>query len=235
MEMNELLNSIASLESNLKKIDSARMQVNKTIQAYENVYGQIDQYAKSLDNVSECILAMVEVVKMNRQSLSDNLKNELDSKIVDIGQEIKNFKVTTDLLTGKFSKQCDTTNVEIQKILSRTKEDFNRDCIGIQQNFSSEVDKSVSNFRSRVDAEVLKIDNYIKQLNTTLSDFSKLHSEIEEKILAYYKPLKQELELIKRQNEILKEVAEANKKNSIISIVAVAIVVVLNIYMLFVK
>jgi DNA repair exonuclease SbcCD ATPase subunit len=235
METNELLSSIANLEANLKEIDSARKQVNKTIQAYENVYRQIDDYAKSLDKVSECILAMVEVVKLNRQNLSADLNNELDSKFVEMGKEIARFKATTDSLTDKFAKQCDTTTIEIQKMLSNTKDNFSGDCTSIQMNFSGTVDKSLVSFKSSVEAEIFKMENCIKQLNNTLSSISKLHSEIEEKIIAYYKPLKQELELIKGQNETLLKVAAVSKRNSFVSIVAVVIVIILNIYISFFK
>ena len=235
MDTNELLIAISGLEKNLKDIDSAREQVNKTIEAYKGVHGQVESYTKSLDKVSQNIFSMIDAVKSNRQILGSELDKELKGKFKEMEGKLSDMKAIAQSSSEKFATQYELATSEIQNTLNKTNESFNSTTTDIQANFKVLANNILTDFRNNIDAETKKLDNCIQQLNNALSNFTKLHLEIEQKFTKFYNPVKQQLEAIENQNKFLSQAVEKNRKLEFILIGFVAFVIVLNVCVLILK
>ncbi len=235
MDTNELLIAISGLEKNLKDIDSAREQVNKTIEAYKGVHGQVESYTKSLDKVSQNIFSMIDAVKSNRQILGSELDKELKGKFKEMEGKLSDMKAIAQSSSEKFATQYELATSEIQNTLNKTNESFNSTTTDIQANFKVLANNILTDFRNNIDAETKKLDNCIQQLNNALSNFTKLHLEIEQKFTKFYNPVKQQLEAIENQNKSLSQAVDKNRKFEFILIGLVAFIIVLNVCVLFLK
>ncbi len=235
MDTNELLIAISGLEKNLKDIDSAREQVNKTIEAYKGVHGQVESYTKSLDKVSQNIFSMIDAVKSNRQILGSELDKELKGKFKEMEGKLSDMKAIAQSSSEKYATQYELATSEIQNTLNKTNESFNSTTTDIQANFKVLANNILTDFRNNIDAETKKLDNCIQQLNNALSNFTKLHLEIEQKFTKFYNPVKQQLEAIENQNKSLSQAVDKNRKFEFILIGLVAFIIVLNVCVLFLK
>ncbi|MDR1646415.1 MAG: hypothetical protein LBS05_11485 [Tannerellaceae bacterium] len=235
MDTNELLIAISGLEKNLKDIDSAREQVNKTIEAYKGVHGQVESYTKSLEKVSQNIFSMIDAVKSNRQILGSELDKELKGKFKEMEGKLSDMKAIAQSSSEKFATQCELATSEIQNTLNKTSESFNSTTTDIQANSKVLANNILTNFRNNIDAETEKLDNCIQQLNNALSNFTKLHLEIEQKIAEYYNPVKRQLKAIENQNKFLSQAVNKNRKLEFILIGLVAFIIVLNVCVLILK
>ncbi len=235
MDTNELLIAISDLEKNLKDIDSAREQVNKTIEAYKGVHDQVENYTKSLDKVSQNISSMIDVVKSNRQILGSELDKELKGKFKEMEGKLSDMKAIVQSSSEKFATQYELATSKIQNTLNETNESFNSTTTDIQADFKILANNILTDFKNSIDAETEKLYNYIQQLNNALSYFTKLHSEVEQKFIEYYNPVKQQLELIKNQNKTLSQAIAKNRKLEFLLIGFVALVIILNVWMLIFK
>lgn len=235
MDTNELLIAISGLEKNLKDIDSAREQVNKTIEAYKSVHGQVESYTKSLEKVSQNIFSMIDAVKSNRQILGSELDKELKGKFKEMEGKLSDMKAIAQSSSEKFATQYELVTSEIQNTLNKTNEIFSSTTTDIQANFKVLVNNILTDFRNNTDAETEKLDNCIQQLNNALSNFTKLHLEIEQKFTKFYNPVKQQLEAIENQNKSLSQAVDKNRKFEFILIGLVAFIIVLNVCVLILK
>lgn len=235
MDTNELLIAISGLEKNLKDIDSAKEQVNKTIEAYKGIHGQVESYTKSLDKVSQNISSMIDAVKSNRQILGSELDKELKGKFKEMEEKLSEMKALAESSSEKFTTQYEITNNKINNKLNQTTENFNSSTANIQTDFKVLANSILTDFRSNIETETEKLENCIKQLNNALSNFTVLHSDIEQRITEYYNPLRLQLQEIESQNESLSQAVAKNRKLIFILIGLVSFVIVLNVCILIIK
>lgn len=235
MDTNELLIAISGLEKNLKDIDSAREQVNKTIEAYKGVHGQVESYTKSLDKVSQNISSMIDAINLNRQILGSELDKELKGKFKEMEGKLSEMKAIAQSSSEKFATQYELATSKIQNTLNETNENFNSTSADIQADFKVLTNNILTDFKRNIDTETQKLDNCIQQLNNALSNFTKLHSEIEQKFTEYYNPIKQQLETIESQNKSLSQAVAKNRKLEFLLIGFVGFVIILNVWMLIFK
>lgn len=235
MDKNELLIALSGLEKNLKDIDSAKEQVNKTIEAYKGVHGQVESYTKSLDEVSQNISSMIDAVKSNRQILGSELDKDLKDKFKEMEGKLSDMKSIAQSSSEKFTTQYEIATNKIQNTLNKTNESFNSTTADIQTDFKVLVNNILTDFKNNIDAETEKLYNCIQQLNNALSNFTKLHSEIEQKFAEYYNSVRQQLETIESQNESLSKAVAKNRKIEFILIGLVAFIIVLNVCALILK
>ena len=76
MEANEILTSLAKLETSLNEIESAKEQVQKTVGAYSAVQKQIIDYTKALEAISESITSIIADVRSQRTALNDDAASD---------------------------------------------------------------------------------------------------------------------------------------------------------------
>lgn len=227
MDTNELLIAISGLEKNLEDIDSAKEQVVKTIEAYKNIHKQVASYTKSLDSVSQNISSMINAVKSNRQILGSELDKELKGKFKEMEGKLSDMKAIAHSSSEKFAIQYEQATSKIQNTLNKTNESFHCSISDIQTDFKTTANNILTDFKSNIDAESEKLGSCILQLNNALFNFTKLHSEIEQKFTKYYNPVKQQLETIENQNKSLSKAVYKNRKLGFILISLVTFIIIL--------
>lgn len=94
----ELYKSLSDLETTLKEIDSAKEQVNKTINSYNKIGDDLQEYTNSLNTISKNIDNIIHLFENNGTILS--------TKIIDFQKLIGESQNTINSLQTNFKQEC---------------------------------------------------------------------------------------------------------------------------------
>ena len=125
--------TIERLKASLEDIDSAREQVNKTVNAYAGTQREIDNYASKLNGVQAALNSMIVLLKSNKvvidQQATQAVK-DLNASCANIVSETKagltattnDFKIASDESVGKINNQVEHLNEAIKKTSTISRE-----------------------------------------------------------------------------------------------------------------
>ena len=134
MESNELLKSLAELEDNLNKIESARKQVESTVSASTELLKMVGIYVSSVEKLCKGL----QVWEKNLNSREASLSTAFETS------------------------------------LSR----LNSACAGIQNNFATKVDISITDFKNKTENTAKKFEEQNTKLKESVPELDKLRDEI---------------------------------------------------------
>ncbi len=133
METNELLTSLAKLESTLQEVESAKNQVKQTVDAYEVLQKQIKEYTQPLDSIKTSIQGILSDINSQRASLGKeaiNITAALDSKCKQLLENLKTdlaaanetFAKEGKIITDSFKKSTDDELANLKTTVQSLKE-----------------------------------------------------------------------------------------------------------------
>lgn len=156
MEANEILTSLAKLETSLNEIESAKEQVQKTVGAYSAVQKQIIDYTKALEAISESITNIIADVRSQRTALNDDAASVFASLREKSDEIILN-------LNSSVSNNLDSLKSALEAIM----DSFTKDC-----------SKATDSLKKNTNEEVNKLDERIKELKSCAANLNTLHENI---------------------------------------------------------
>jgi chromosome segregation ATPase len=118
METNELLTSLAKLESSLQEIESAKNQVQKTVESYAALQREIKTYTQSLDSIKTSISGILSDVRADKVDLEnesagilasfrESTTNALDDLKKDLSKANDAFKEKAQSISDTFKNNTD--------------------------------------------------------------------------------------------------------------------------------
>lgn len=179
---------LEQLQQNLKKIESAREQVEKTVNAYEALKKDVKHYTEELSFIVQNTRTMI--------SQLEDIKEKFLGKIsVSIIEEIKAavriITEQTNSLSLQISSVCDLVDSKSQAIIS----DIN--------SRADSIDSALRSIQNTINSLSGKTDGVIVKLDTLTSNEDKHFKEIEKKFDAQEAFFYRELSIVRKQNIIL--------------------------------
>lgn len=98
--------TLSELETNLKNVESARLQVEKTANSYDGLKSATAEYVKLLGNITE-----------KSQELINNVGNDYTQKVVLFDKDRETIINTTNDAIEKFSKTTGVIQSRLKYIL----------------------------------------------------------------------------------------------------------------------
>lgn len=190
--INELLEQ---LRQNLKKIESAREQVEKTVEAYAELKEDVRHYAEELSfivqNTRTMISQLAEIKEKFLGNISVTIIEEIKSAVRVITEQI-------NALSAQITSVYDMVEAKSQTILSTI------------NNRSNSIDSTLKSIHHNINnlyVEVVSISNHLGQILTSLNDLKdseKIHFDsIIKRLEDQEAHINIEFEALRKQNMIL--------------------------------
>lgn len=191
METNELLTSLARLETTLQEVESAKNQVRQTVAAYDILQKQIKEYTQSLDSIQSSIQGIISDLHTRRSELESDAAGILAS-----------FEDAATQLLAKLSESTSGLLEELKTNLAKANEAFAKESKDIAVGFKNSTDEQLAKLQQSVLALkecTTALEGLQTSVKDTLAEISKMKQGIAE--------LKQSLETSQgAQDAILSEI-----------------------------
>lgn len=207
--INEL---IKQLTENLEKVESARQQVGKTVQAYDVLKTEVSKYTTELSFITQNVRTMISQLTEIKEKFLGNIS-------VTIIEEIKSaVRVITEqinALSTQITSIHDMVEAKSQTILSTI------------NNRSNSIDSTLKSIHHNINnlyVEVVSISNHLGQVLTSLNDLKdseKIHFD------SIIKRLEDQDDHISIEFEALR------KQNMIFSFVIIVLLIIIGIIIFF--
>jgi len=168
----EFLESLAQLEQNLKKLDSARTMVEQTVNAYKDVSVDLKSYTKSLSDTGDAIRNLIGELKTNKDNLSSGINSEMQKIITKFESSVTKFETSAAGLQVTFESQSNSLISTLSGDLAKSAKNLATSTAEIQKQFDnsteqtiSKLDKAVSAFSDSVKAFDKSVDERFKAIS----------------------------------------------------------------------
>lgn len=170
MEASDLLTSLAKLETSLKEIESAKSQVKQTVDAYDILQKQINDYTQSLDSIKGSIQAIIAELQSQRASLGEEasgLTAALEAK-------------ANHLFAQLFESSQNSLDT-LKDNLATINEVFSREGKSITDSFKKNTDEELAELKTIIQSlkdcaqTLLTLDESIKN---TLTEINQMRQEV---------------------------------------------------------
>ena len=170
METNELLTSLARLESTLQEVESAKNQVKQTVEAYVILQEQIKEYTLSLDSIRFSIQGILSDIRARGSELGSEATSILAS-----------FEASARELLVSLNESTSNVLEELKTNLSKANEEFTNKSKDIATEFKNSTDEQLAKLQQSVLA-LQECTTSLEALQTsikdTLSQIAQMRQEI---------------------------------------------------------
>ena len=246
METNELLTSLAILESTLQEVESAKNQVKQTVDAYDILQKQIKEYTQSLDSIKTSIQGILSDINSQRTSLGqeamgitaaleskcnqllETLKTDLAAANETFAKEGKiitdSFKKSTDdelanlRTTVQSLKECTTSLLALSESIKDTLSQINQ----LRQEIA-ELKQSLESSQGAQDALLSEIKSGINSLTDSLGSLKTAQENAFNNVVAQFKAHSEKMD------SLAAGLAKGQRTNRILAIVLIVLIVILGI------
>ena len=178
MEASDLLTSLAKLETSLKEIESAKSQVKQTVDAYDILQKQINDYTQSLDSIKGSIQAIIADLQSQRASLGEEasgLTAALEAK-------------ANHLFAQLFESSQNSLDT-LKDNLATIKEVFSREGKSITDSFKKNTDEELAELKTIIQSlkdcaqKLLTLDESIKNTLTEINQMRQVVAELKQALM----------------------------------------------------
>ncbi len=179
---------LEQLKQNLKKIETARDQVEKTVNAYEVLKEDVRHYTEELSFIVQNTRTMISQLEEIKENFLGNISVTI---IEEIKAAIRIITEKTNALSSQIDSVYDLVDSESQSI------------IGNINSRSDSVDSALGTIQNTINSLSGKTDGVIEKLDTLTSNEDRHFKEIEKKFDAQEEFFFRELSIVRKQNIIL--------------------------------
>lgn len=120
MDAQSILKSLSNLEQKLKTIESARQQVEKTVNAYEGAKAQLSVLTKDFTDIYQELNNVLTELQNNKNNISTEVSDKADAVF----------------------KALETRTTSLEQVANGIKQDFINACNAANEGFSKAIEKS---------------------------------------------------------------------------------------------
>ncbi len=179
---------LEQLKQNLKKIESAREQVEKTVKAYEVLKEDVRHYTDELCFIVQNTRTMISQLEEIKEKFLGNISITI---IEEIKAAVKTITEQTNALSSQITSVYDLVDSKTQIIINNI------------NGRSDSIDSTLGNIQNTINSISNKTDAVITKLDTLISNEDKHFKEIEKKFDAQEEYIYRELSIVRKQNIIL--------------------------------
>lgn len=179
---------LEQLQQNLKKIETAREQVEKTVNAYEVLKEEVKHYTEELSFIVQNTRTMISQLEEIKEKFLGNISVTI---IEEIKAAVRIITEQTNAISLQISSVYDLVESRTQAINNHI------------NNRSDSIESVLGTIQNTINSLSDKTDRVIAKLDTLTSNEDKHFVEIEKKLDAQEKFICRELSIVRKQNIIL--------------------------------
>lgn len=179
---------LEQLKQNLKKIESAREQVEKTVKAYEVLKEDVRHYTDELCFIVQNTRTMISQLEEIKEKFLGNISITI---IEEIKAAVKTITEQTNALSSQIISVYDLVDSKTQIIINNI------------NGRSDSIDSTLGNIQNTINSISNKTDAVITKLDTLISNEDKHFKEIEKKFDAQEEYIYRELSALRKQITLL--------------------------------
>lgn len=184
----EITTAIEHLESSLKNIDSARRQVEQTVNSYSELKDEVRLYIDGFNGISEEVTKLISMLSDQRNGLlsaTNNInagfKNNCDKTISNFSNAVDSAKSLIEEEAVSVSNKLNDCITSFNSVTEKGISSFGEECEKIREGFQTQYQECLNNLNSgvakiqEVNKELLTIPNRVKDsLNNSIKEIKTL-------------------------------------------------------------
>lgn len=158
MDAQEILKSLSNLEQKLQSIESARQQVERTVNAYEGAKAQLSVLTQDFKDIYKQLDEILQGIQSSKDVVSSEVSGKADVVFKSLKLRSDSLEQATNSIKLDFITACNTANENFTKALEKS-----------EKNFSSELGTNINKVREETVKEIQKASSIVSGFNTAVS------------------------------------------------------------------
>lgn len=173
MDSQEILKSLSNLEQKLQSIESARQQVERTVNAYEGAKAQLSVLTQDFTDIYQELKKVLDDIQNSKSIASTEVSDKADVVFKALQTRITSLEQATKDIKENFENACKTANENFSKTIEKSGKDL-----------TTEMEANINKTREATVKEIEKASGIIVGFRTAVDelkeDYNKALSESSE-------------------------------------------------------
>ena len=170
MESTDLLLKLQELEDSLQAIDSAKNEVNKTVNAYSVLGFKISSYAENLNDVSQQLKNLQDTIKDAYTSLQNRIEKQQGKITTGFTQSVNQADTTLQTTSAEFKNTTDAAKESIAESIKQTENNFKEQVNSASETFSEHCNNAAASFKETLTEIIASLQDRIERKHNEISD-----------------------------------------------------------------
>lgn len=124
MDSQDILKSLSSLEQKLKSIDSARQQVERTVNAYDGAKAQLSVLTDGFKDIYQELNTVLSEIQNSKDNVSTEVSGKADAVFKALQLRTKSLEEDAKAIKEDFENACSTANENFSKSIEKSEKDM---------------------------------------------------------------------------------------------------------------
>lgn len=124
MDAQGILKSLSNLEQKLQSIESARQQVERTVNAYEGAKAQLSVLTKDFTDIYQELNNVLVEIQNNKNNVSTEVSDKADSVFKALEARTASLEQTTNGIKQDFENACNAATEKFSKSIEKSEKDL---------------------------------------------------------------------------------------------------------------
>ena len=120
MDSQEILKSLSTLEQKLQSIESARQQVERTVNAYEGAKAQLSVLTQDFTDIYQELKKVLDDIQNSKNIASTEVSDKADVVFKALQTRVTSLEQATKDIKEKFENACNTANDNFSKTIEKS-------------------------------------------------------------------------------------------------------------------
>ena len=166
MDSQEILKSLSSLEQKLQSIESARQQVEKTVNAYEGAKAQLTVLTKDFTDIYQELKKVLDDIQNSKSIASTEVSDKADVVFKALQTRISSLEQATKDIKENFETACKTANDDFSKTIEKSEKEL-----------TAEMEASINKTRDATVKEIEKASGIITGFKTAVDELKESYDK----------------------------------------------------------
>lgn len=182
MDAQSILKSLSNLEQKLKTIESARQQVEKTVNAYEGAKAQLTILTNDFKDIYQELNNVLSEIQNSKNNVSTEVSEKADAVFKVLHTRTVSLEQDANTIKQDFVSACNTANENFSKSIEKSEKDLVDAMLAnlneVRKETVKEIEK-VSGIVTAFSTAVTEIqDNYKQELSSSTENQKNLMGQI---------------------------------------------------------
>lgn len=143
MDVQDILKSLSNLEQNLQNVESARKQVQETVNAYDVTREQLSKLATEVKVITTELSSIFSLIKENQTELANEILSNVHCVFSRITEKVDELEGSAQSIKDEFAKTCEFSAKSIDEAINTSLKTMNES-----------VDQTVKGFNDKAFSEI---------------------------------------------------------------------------------
>ena len=159
MDSQEILKSLSNLEKTLQGIESARQQVERTVNAYEGAKAQLSTLTQDFTSIYQELNNVLTAIQNSKNLVSGEVSDKADEVFKELQTRASSLEQVTKTIKDDFVSSCNATSDSFSKSIAKSEKDL-----------LDMMTANINNVRQQTTKEIEKVSGIVTAFNTAVSE-----------------------------------------------------------------